>query len=186
MNGNNIQQKRSFLSDKKGQKIGSDKFTVVDNPFVKSGLGSRLFDDDGFAAKKRIMIDAGILKDFYIDWYYSRKLGWEPTSGSPSNLIIPSGKRAVPEIMKDLGRGIFISGFIGGNSNSTTGDTSIGIVGSLFENGEIIQSVAEMNIADNHLKFWHRLAEIGNDPWIYSPWRTPSLVFTDVVVSGIW
>jgi PmbA protein len=185
MNGNNIQQKRSFLSDKKGQKIGSDKFTVVDNPFVKSGLGSRLFDDDGFAAKKRIMIDAGILKDFYIDWYYSRKLGWEPTSGSPSNLIIPSGKRAIPEIMKDLGRGIFISGFIGGNSNSTTGDTSIGIVGSLFENGEIVQSVAEMNIADNHLKFWHRLAEIGNDPWIYSPWLTPSLVFTDVVVSGV-
>ena len=185
MFGGNIQQKQSFLADKKGQKVGSDKFTLVDNPFVKSGLGSRLFDDDGFAAKKRLMIDAGVLKDFYIDWYYSRKLGWEPTSGSPSNLIIPSGNRSVPEIMKDLGRGIFITGFIGGNSNSTTGDASIGIVGSLFEKGEIVQAVAEMNIADNHLKFWHRLAEVANDPWVYSPWRTPSLVFTDVVVSGV-
>ena len=87
--------------------------------------------------------------------------------------------------MKDLGRGILVTGFIGGNSNSTTGDASIGIIGKLFEHGEPVQAVAEMNIADNHLKFWQRLAEVGNDPWIYSSFRMPSLVFTDVVVSGL-
>ncbi len=102
-----------------------------------------------------------------------------------SNIIISPGKRSVKEIMKDLGRGIFVTGFIGGNSNSTTGDASVGIFGKLFENGEPVQAVAEMNIADNHLKFWNKLAEVANDPWIYSAQRTPSLVFTDVVVSGI-
>jgi len=86
--------------------------------------------------------------------------------------------------MKDLGRGILITGFIGGNSNSTTGDASIGINGKLFDQGVPVQSIAEMNIADNHLRFWHKLAEVANDPWLYSSWRTPSLVFTDVVVSG--
>ncbi len=185
MFGRSIQQKQSFLADKKGQKVASSVFTLVDDPFVAGGLGSRLFDGDGFAAKKRTMIDAGVLKDFFVDWYYSRKLGWEPTTGSPSNLIIPPGKRSVPEIMKDLGRGILITGFIGGNSNSTTGDTSIGIVGKLFEKGEPTQSVSEMNIADNHLKIWQRLAEAANDPYPYSQQRVPSLVFTDVVVSGI-
>jgi len=124
-------------------------------------------------------------KAFYVDWYYGRKLGWEPTSGDPSNLIIPPGKRSVAEIMKDLGRGIFITGFIGGNSNSTTGDASIGIIGQLFEKGKPVQAVAEMNIADNHLKFWQRLTEVGNDPWLFSPIRTPSVVFSDVVVSGV-
>ena len=88
-------------------------------------------------------------------------------------------------IMKDLGRGIFITGFIGGNSNSTTGDASVGITGQLFEGGKLVQAVAEMNIADNHLKFWNKLAEAANDPWIHSSWRMPSLVFNDVVVSGI-
>ena len=120
-----------------------------------------------------------------MDWYYGRKLGWEPTTGGTSNLIIPPGNRSVKTIMKDLGRGIFVTGFIGGNSNSTTGDTSIGITGQLFDGGKSVQAVAEMNIADNHLKFWHKLAEAANDPWIYSSWRMPSLVFTDVVVSGI-
>jgi PmbA protein len=131
------------------------------------------------------MIDKGVLKEFYVDWYYSRKLGWEPTTGGTSNLIIPPGKRSVKEIMKDLDRGIIITGFIGGNSNSTTGDASIGIIGQLFEDGKPIQAVAEMNIADNHLKFWQKLAEAANDPWMYSSFHTPSLVFTDVVVSGV-
>ena len=185
MRGYNIQQKRSFLADKKGEKIASKHFTIIDDPFIKGGLGSRLFDNDGFAAKKRIMLESGVLKEFYVDWYYSRKLGWEPTTSGPSNLIIPSGKRSVKEIMKDLGRGIFITGFIGGNSNSTTGDTSIGIFGKLFENGKPTQTVAEMNIAGNHLEFWNNLIEAANDPWVYSSWRTPSLVFKDVVVSGV-
>ncbi|MFO7981586.1 MAG: TldD/PmbA family protein [Candidatus Aminicenantes bacterium] len=185
MHGSSIQQKRSFLADKKEKNVGSQHFTIIDDPFIKGGLGSRLFDGDGFAAKKRTMVDAGDLKEFYIDWYYSRKLGWEPTTGAPSNLIIPPGKRSVQEIMKDLNRGIFITGFIGGNSNPTTGDASMGIIGQLFENGQPVQAVSEMNIAGNHLQFWQRLIETADDPWIYSSRRTPSLVFEDMVVSGL-
>jgi len=185
MFGRSIQQKQSFLADKKGQKIGSDKLTIIDDPFIKGAQGARLFDNDGFAAKKRVMVDAGVLKEFYVDWYYSRKLGWEPTTGIPSTVVVPPGKRSVAEIMKDLGRGILITGFIGGNSNSTTGDTSIGIVGQLFEKGVPVQAVSEMNIADNHLKIWQRLVEVANDPFPYGTQRVPSLVFRDVVVSGI-
>jgi PmbA protein len=185
MNGWALQQKRSFLLDKKGQKLGSDVFTLIDDPFVISGLGSRLYDGDGFAASKRVMVDKGVLQEYYIDWYRSRKLGVEPTTGDTSNLILPPGTRTVSEIMKDLGRGILINGFIGGNSNSNTGDFSVGITGTLFEGGEPAQAVAEMNIAGNHLELWNRLAEAANDPWVYSSWRLPSLVFTDVVVSGV-
>ena len=185
MNGRSIQQNQSFLADKKGTQVGSQYFTVIDDPFVKGGLGSRLFDNDGFAAKRRVMIDKGMLKEFYVDWYYSRKLEWEPTSGGTSNLIIPPGKRSVQEIMKDLERGVFITGFIGGNSNATTGDASIGIFGQLFEGGEPVQAISEMNISDNHLKFWNKLIEVANDPYMYSSLRFPSMVFEDIVVSGL-
>lgn len=185
MFGRSIQQKQSFLADKKGQKVASDQLTLVDDPFIKGAQGSRLFDGDGFAARKRVVMDAGVLKEFYVDWYYSRKLGWEPTTGGPSTLVIPPGKRSVAEIMKDLGRGMLITGFIGGNSNSTTGDTSIGIAGQLFEQGLPVQAVSEMNIADNHLQIWKRLVEVANDPYPYSSQRFPSLVFQDVVVAGV-
>jgi PmbA protein len=185
MFGRSIQQKQSFLADKKGKQVGSKHFTLIDDPFVKGGLGSRLFDGDGFATKKRAMIDKGVLKDYYVDWYYSRKLEWEPTTGGPSNLIVPPGKRSVKDIMKDLGRGIYITGFIGGNSNPTTGDASIGIIGQLFEGGKPVQAISEMNISDNHLKFWNKLIEVANDPYPYSSLRFPSMVFEDIVVSGL-
>jgi len=185
MTGRSIQQKQSFLSDKKGTQVGSEHFTIIDDPFVKAGLGSQLFDGDGFATKKRVMIDKGVIKEFYVDWYYSRKLEWEPTTGGPSNLVVPLGKRSVKEIMKDLGRGIFITGFIGGNSNPTTGDASIGIIGQLFEGGKPVQAISEMNISDNHLKLWNKLVEVANDPYPYSSMRFPSMVFEDIVVSGL-
>jgi PmbA protein len=181
----NIQQKRSCLADKKDQRIGSDVLTLIDDPHLAGGLGSALFDGEGMSTRKRVFVDAGVLKDYYVDWYYGRKLGWEPTIGSPTNLVIPPGKRTVAQVMKDLGRGILINSFIGGNSNSTTGDFSIGIGGFLFENGVKTQTVAEMNIADNHLNFWTKLVEAADDPWAYGNWRTPSLIFKDVVVSGL-
>lgn len=185
MSAGSIQQKRSFLADKKGQSIGSKLFTIQDDPFISRGLGSMYYDGDGFPTKKRNLITEGTLNEFLVDWYYSRKLGWEPTSGSISNLIMPPGHRSVDEIIKDMDRCLLITGFIGGNSNDTTGDFSVGIIGKLFNKGQFVQNVAEMNMADNHLKFWNKLIEVGNDPWIYSSVRLPSLVFDGVVVSGI-
>lgn len=185
MSAGNIQQKRSFLADKKGQMIASKLFTVQDDPFLLRALGSMYYDGDGFPAKKRDLFNHGTLNEFLVDWYYSRKLGWEPNSGSISNLIIPPGTRSLEEITKDLGRCILVTDFIGGNSNSTTGDFSVGIIGKLFDKGKFVQNVAEMNLADNHLKFWNKLIEVGNDPWIYSQARLPSLVFDGVVVAGI-
>ncbi|MGE5449022.1 MAG: metallopeptidase TldD-related protein, partial [Bacteroidales bacterium] len=185
MSAGSIQQKRSFLADKKGQSVASKLLTIQDDPFINRALGSRYYDGDGFPAKKRNLLTEGVINDFLTDWYYSRKLGWEPNSGSISNLIIPPGKRSMDDIVKDLGRCIVITDFIGGNSNSTTGDFSVGIIGKLFDKGQFVQNVAEMNIADNHLKFWNKLIEVGNDPWIYSQARLPSLVFDGVVVSGI-
>jgi len=185
LSGSSIHQKRSFLADKKGQQIGSKVLSITDDPYIPRGLGSKYYDGDGFPARKRNIITEGTLNEFLVDWYYSRKLGWEPTSGSLSNIVIPPGKRTVDEIVKDLDRCILITDFIGGNSNSTTGDFSVGIIGKLFEKGSFVQNVAEMNIADNHLKFWNKLVEAANDPWLYSQARLPSLVFENIVVAGI-
>jgi PmbA protein len=165
--------------------IGSRFLTVIDDPFIPRGLGSRLYDGDGFPARKRNLISEGVLNAFLVDWYYSRKLGWEPTSGSLSNVIIPPGTRSTGEIIRDLNRCIVVNDYIGGNSNSATGDCSVGIMGKLYEKGEFVRNVAEMNIADNYLKFLPKLVEVANDPFPYSATRFPSMVFENVVVSGV-
>jgi len=66
---------------------------------------------------------------------------------------------------------------LGGNSNATTGDFSLGVHGTLIENGKLGTAVSEMNIAGNMKDLWHRLVEVGNDPYKYSSVLVPSLFF---------
>jgi PmbA protein len=185
MSGRALQQKSSYLDGMLNKKIASEKLTVIDDPFVKKGLGSRHFDGDCLATKRRVLIDKGVLKYFLIDDYYGKKLGMEPTTGSPSNVLFEYGQRSLEEMQKDIKKGILVTGFIGGNSNSTTGDFSFGIVGQLIENGKIIQAVNEMNISGNAKDLWNKLVEMGNDPYPYSSWQRPSMMFEEIHFSGI-
>jgi PmbA protein len=184
LSGSSLQQKRSFLEGKLGQKIASEKLTLIDDPFVVRGLGSRLYDGEGLTARLRPVIEKGILKTYFIDNYYGRKLGMEPTSGGTSNLVFEYGTKSRDEIIKGVARGIYVTGFIGGNSNGTTGDFSFGIYGYFIENGALARPVCEMNVSGNMKDFWNKLAEVGNDPNLYSNWRTPTLRFREIQFSG--
>ncbi len=180
-----IQQKSSYMDGMIGKPVTSEKLTIVDNPFILGGLGSRLFDAEGIACKERKVVEKGVLQQYYIDSYYGKKLGLEPNGGSSSNLVFSTGNQSVDDFVKSLGKGIFLTGFNGGNSNSTTGDFSYGISGFYFENGELTQPINEMNVSGNAKEFWQKLIEVANDPYPYSKWQVPSLVFEGVNFSGI-
>ena len=77
-----------------------------------------------------------------------------------------------------------MSGFLGGNSNGTTGDFSLGVRGFRIRGGQLAEPVAEMNVSGNHRELWNRLVAVGDDPYPYSPLRTPTLVFEGVQFSG--
>jgi PmbA protein len=185
MQGHLLYRKNSFLDGKLGEKIGSEKLSIIDDPFIPGGLGSKMFDGDGMATKRRTFIDKGVLKAYFISYYYCRKLDMEPTTGAYSNVIFEYGDKSLDELIKDVKKGILVTSFIGGNSNSTTGDFSYGIIGNYIENGKLIRPVNEMNISGNQVDLWNQLVELGNDPYEYSSMRRPSLYFKDVQFSGI-
>ncbi|MBN1782802.1 TldD/PmbA family protein [bacterium] len=180
-----LQQKQSYLEGMLDKPVASEKLTVIDDPGLERGLGSRLFDGEGIASNYRVIIDKGVLKTYLIDNYYGRKLGMAPNSGSVSNLVFEYGDKSQEELIRDIEKGILITGFIGGNSNSTTGDFSFGIMGMLIENGAVVKPVNEMNISGNAKEFWKQLTAVGNDPYPYSSQKLPSLVFEDVNFSGL-
>jgi PmbA protein len=185
LGGRAIQQQRSFLADKIGVEIASPVLTITDDPHVYGGLGSATFDDEGMSTRKIPIIERGVLRNFYLDTYYASKLGMEATTGSRTNQVFEGGDKDLDGLLKAMGTGILITGFSGGNSNSATGDFSIGIRGHWIEGGKRVRPIAEMNLAGNHLTFWKRLAEVGNDPYTYSSTRVPSLRFDEVQFSGV-
>ena len=185
LNGSAIQQKNSFLIDKLDKLVVSEKLTLTDDPFIISGRGSRLFDGEGLATKKRTVFEKGVLKTYFIDTYYGKKLEMDPTGGSTTNLVFKTGDKNINELVASVKKGILVTGFNGGNSNGSTGDFSYGIEGFLIENGEISQPVSEMNITGNMKDLWSNIGEIGNDVNKSSSWLTPSILFEGVDFSGI-
>ncbi|MCL1932663.1 MAG: TldD/PmbA family protein [Candidatus Azobacteroides sp.] len=184
LSGGAIQQKSSFLINKLGEKIASDKLTLIDDPHIKNAQGARWFDNEGVATKKRNVIENGVLSTYFIDTYYGGKLNMEPTIQSPSVLTMQSGENNFDQIVASLDKGIWVTGFNGGNSNETTGDFSFGVEGFLIEKGEIVKPLNEMNITGNLLTLLQNIIEIGNDPRTVSPYRIPSILFDAVSFSG--
>ena len=182
--GGAIQQKRSFLIDRKGTPVASTNLTVVDDPLLSRGFASRHYDGDGISARQREIIKDGVLQEYLIDVYYGRKLDVSPTGGSTSNLTIPGGTRNRDEIIASIDNGIYVTGIIGGNSDPTAGDFSHGVAGYAIRGGEIAEPIGEMNITGSHATLWDSLVEVGNDPYAYSTMRLPTLVFENVSVSG--
>jgi PmbA protein len=179
-----LQQKRSFLDGKLGERIGSERLDIRDNPLVVRGLGSRLFDGEGIAAKPFPIFELGMLRSYYVDTYYGRKLGLLPTTARISNLDWRLGTKSRARLLADMGEGVLVTGFLGGNSNSTTGDFSLGVSGFRVRNGAVAEPIGEMNIAGNHFTLWNQLAEVGDDPYPYSSMRTPTLLFEGVQFAG--
>jgi PmbA protein len=185
LQGSSIYQKQSFLTGKENKPVASPLLTAYDDPSILSGFGSRLFDDEGLAAVRRPIIEGGVLKSYYIDNYYGRKLGMKPTSGSNSNVVFNTGTRGMKEMIGSMDKGVLITGFIGGNCNGSTGDFSYGIEGYFIRDGKIIHPVNEMNITGNMNQFLFNLAEMGNDTREDSTVKTPSMLFKNIDLSGI-
>lgn len=184
LSGRSLQQKQSFLEGKLGTAVASKLLTVIDDPLLPGGFGSRLWDGDGIAAMRMPVIEAGVLRTYFIDDYYGRKLKMAPTSGGSSNLTFTLGAKDLDALLADVKEGVLVTGFLGGNSNGLTGDFSHGIQGFRIRGGKRAEPVSETNVAGNHKELWHKIAAIGNDPWPYSSTRAPSLVFDGLQLAG--
>lgn len=183
--GSSIQQKNSFLLDKLNEKVLGDNVTLIDEPHQMRTPGARYFDNEGIATKRLPVFEEGVLKTYFIDTYNANKLNMPATISSPSILTMQMGEKDCDQLLASIDKGIWVTGFNGGNCNSTTGDFSYGVEGFLIENGQLSQPISEMNITGNMLTLFNNLVEAGNDPRNSSSWKIPSLLFDGVDFSGL-
>lgn len=183
-NAQSVQQGRSFWANLVGEPAFSPRLTIIDDPLIVRGLASRHYDYEGISAKVLPIVEEGVVQNIYVDTYYGRKANMVPTTGSSSNRRIALGEKSLPELMSDVGDGVYVTSWLGGNADGTTGDFSLGLRGHMIENGQVGRPVGEMNVTGNLRDLFTRLDAVGNDPYPYSSLLTPSLVFSDVDFSG--
>ncbi len=179
-----VQQGQSFFGELVGKKAFSDKLTIVDDPLIARGFGSRLYDSEGISSKYLPIIEDGVVRNLYVDTYHGRKTGMQPTTGDASNRVVGLGEHSLDELFAEVGNGVYVTSWLGGNADNTTGDFSLGLRGHMIENGRIGRPVGEMNVTGNLKDLFTRLELLGNDVYPYSSTLTPSLVFGGVDFSG--
>ena len=187
LSGYAIQQQNSFLLDSLGRKLFPEGLTILDLPRIPGQTCSKYFDSEGVATVEAPVIEAGVVKEYFINSYMAGKLQMAPTvedATRPKVLPWPCAGQDRDAILRRCGSGILVTDFNGGNSNPVTGDFSYGIEGYLFEDGRIVRPVSGMLMTGNFLTLWSRLLAAGDDARPCQTKLVPTLAFADVDFSG--
>ncbi len=195
VNGENILKGMSFLKDRRGQKVGTNLATFVDDGKLPRRVGSRPFDAEGIPTRRTICIDKGIVKSYLYDVRSARKAGARSTgnarrgsSSIPSvganNFYLIPGKASRDEIIANIGNGILITNLLGFGVNITTGDFSRGAEGLWINNGRIIKPVDGITIAGNLLKMLSDIEAVGSDLRFFGRIGSPTFVITEMTIAG--
>lgn len=184
LGGYAIQQQNSFLLDSLGKQVFSGKFTVRDLPRSRGEMGAKWFDSEGVAALDAPVIENGIIRRYFINTYIAAKTGLVPTVEDRTRLVVqPTGEGfGEADLLSQMGEGILVTGFNGGNNNTATGDFSYGIEGFAFAGGEITHPVREMLMTGNFLTLWQHLEAVADDARPCMSQRIPTLAFREVDV----
>jgi predicted Zn-dependent protease len=96
----------SFLRDRIGEQMFSEKLDMWDNPLDQRLVGASLFDDEGVPHQRVDLVDNGVVKNLVYDNLTATKDGVEST-GNHAKMWGPAGPFArhiiVLEIMQRCG-----------------------------------------------------------------------------------
>jgi PmbA protein len=186
VSGSSLYRKSSFLLDQLGQQVFSDNIRIDDVPDIPRGLASSVFDDEGVKAQRRTIVDAGVLKGYFLGSYSARKLGKQTTgnAGGNHNLIMRPGELDFAGLLKKMGRGLLVTELLGHGINHVTGDYSRGAAGFWVEDGVIKYPVEEITIAGNLKDMYRHIAAVGNDVLVQGSRQCGSILIENMMVAG--
>lgn len=199
LNGESVAKGRSLFNDRLGETVANSIVTLVDDPTNPKAYTATDFDGEGLAARRNVLIDAGVLRQFVHSSYSARRVGAQSTGnairggfkGTPGvgclALQLLPGWRDQDALIADVDDGVLIQSVSGLHSgvNAISGDFSAGASGLTISNGQLGGPIREFTIASTLQRMLLDVVEIGNDvDWLPMRAAGVSLVIRDVTMSG--
>lgn len=176
LEGDLVQRGMSVYAGKLGEKVASEKVTVIDDGTLYQKYGSFAFDDEGHKARKNVLIENGILKKYLCDAKTAAELGIEATGSGRresyqqepvtrmSNTYIAPGTDSVEEMIESVEYGLFVKHMGGGQVDTITGNYVFDVSeGYLIENGMITDPVRGATLIGNGPETLMNIEMVGND-----------------------
>ncbi len=126
-------KKTSAFSGMTGQRVASDKVTVVDNGTIPSRRGSIHVDDEGADSRENVLIENGILRGYMNDKLSAKLMGTANTGNGRresyqqmpmprmTNTYMLAGQDEPEDIVRSVRRGLYAVNFGGGSVDITSG-----------------------------------------------------------------
>ena len=145
-----------------------------------------LFRSEGVQARDREVVEAGVVKGYFLSIYSARKLGMTTTgnAGGNYNLILQPGERDFEGLLRQMGRGLLVTELMGQGINPVTGDYSRGAAGYWVEGGEIQFPVEEITIAGNLRDMFRNVVAVGNDMLARGSRQCGSILLEQMTIAG--
>ena len=190
LSGGALYRRASFLLDCIGTPVLAAHLDVDEDPLIPQGKASSAFDDEGVRTRKRRVVDGGVVQGYFLSSYSARKLGLKTTghAGGSQNLALTSRLTQpgdhLDEMLRKLGRGLFVTELMGQGVNSVTGDYSRGAAGYWVEGGRIAHPVHEVTIAGNLKQMLQQIVAVGADVYVSGGKTVGSLLVERLKVAG--
>lgn len=195
----NAQKGMSLLTGKEGETIASEAVTLMDDPLLPGGLGSRGFDGEGVAAYTKAVIEKGRLNTLLHNLKTARKAGIRSTGNaaragyagavdiSPSNFYLKPGEKSKEELIREMGDGLVITEVSGlhAGANAVSGDFSLIAQGYTVKDGKKDQPVEQITVAGNFYQLLKNIRAVGSDlTFPGSPIGSPTVDVGEISVAG--
>ena len=204
-------EKKSCFSNSHGKEIAANQFSLMDDPHISNGIGTKSVDDEGVKTKKQFLIERGVFKNTYSNLFDSYKEGKQTTgnasrpgsplgksaepipSSAPHNLTVIPGNQSRDEMIKETKHGLLIGRLWYTYAiNPIKGDFSCtarsGI--RIIENGKVKGPGKSVRIIHNLATMLKNISAVGNDQrnviqWASLPSTTPSIKAENISVRTI-
>ncbi len=179
-----FQQGTSFLANRIGKKLTSERVTIFDSAYERGVVGVP-FDFEGVPRKKVMLIDKGVAKGVVWDRLSAVKSKTKSTGhaltasdsaeGAISlNLSMAGGKVPRAKMISAVKRGIlvtrfhYINGYIDTRNSVLTGMTRDGTF--LIENGKIVGGIKNLRFTDSFLRAFKSTIAVSKETELMSSW----------------
>jgi len=195
VHGMAIYRHESFLAGKLGERVASERITVVDDGTIPGLFGTSPFDDEGAPSRRTVVIERGVLKSYLLNTYAARKLEMKTTGNASrgltgnagighGNFYVEKGVQTAEQIIAGIANGFYVTELMGFGVNIVTGDYSRGAAGLWIRNGELAFAVSEVTIAGNLKDMLLGLDQVGSDLEFRGSVAAPTLKIGEMTIGG--
>ncbi len=169
-------KKQSAFAGLMGQRVATDKVTVVDNGTLPNRRGSLNVDDEGTPTQNTVLIEKGILRRYMSDKLSARVMGL-PSTGSGrresyssmpmprmTNTYMLAGEDVPADILRSVKRGLYAVNFSGGSVDITNGKFVFAASEAyLIEDGKVTAPVKGAMLIGNGPEALQYVSMVGHD-----------------------